>query len=193
MTGEAPLIDQASTTIGNNIDSRQIKSLPTGRNYTSIVQISPGVSTQTVQHRGLRQHDRRQRLDRPRERLRHRRRRDERRRVRRPGQGAQLRVHPGGRASRPAATRPSTAARPGGIINVITKSGGNEFHGDAFVYYDNNSLQASNKHPEDSQLFSFISGYNRLDYGFDLGGFVLKDKLWFFGAYDRVQNTTKQT
>ena len=31
----------------------------------------------------------------------------------------------------------------GGIINVITKSGGNEFHGDVFGYYDDDSLQAS--------------------------------------------------
>ena len=30
----------------------------------------------------------------------------------------------------------------GGVINVITKSGGNEFHGDGFVYYDSNALQA---------------------------------------------------
>ena len=38
-----------------------------------------------------------------------------------------------------------------------------------------------------------MSGYNRLDYGFDLGGYVLKDRLWFFGAYDRVENTINRT
>ena len=47
VTGIAPLIDSSSTTTGNSIDSRQIKSLPTGRDYTSVVQISPGVSQQT--------------------------------------------------------------------------------------------------------------------------------------------------
>ena len=78
--------------------------------------------------------------------------------------------------SRPAATRPSSAARRAASSTSSRSPGGNEFHGEAFAYYDNDSLQASNKHPEDSQLFSFISGYNRLDYGFDLGGFVLKDK-----------------
>ena len=192
VTGESPLIDQTQVTIGNNIDSRQIKALPTGRSYTSIVQISAGVSTQTANTAafantivvngstglengfvidGVVTNG-----------------------VEYGAQGKDLNyefiqeveIKTGGYQA-------EFGRSTGGIINVITKSGGNEFHGEAFAYYDNNSLQASNKHPEDSQLFSFISGYNRLDYGFDLGGFVLKDKIWFFGAYDRVQNTTKQT
>ena len=192
VTGSAPLVDQESTTIGTNIDYRQIRSLPTGRNYTSIVQISPGVSTQTANTAafantivvngstglengfvidGVVTSG-----------------------VEYGAQGKELNyefiqeveVKTGGYQA-------EFGRSTGGIINVITKSGGNEFHGEAFAYYDNGSLQAANKHPEDSQLFSFISGYNRLDYGFDLGGYVLKDHLWFFGAYDRVQNTTKQT
>ncbi len=192
VTGEAPLIDQTSASIGNAIDSRQIKSLPTGRNYTSIVQISPGISTQTsntaafansivvngstglengfvidgVVTSG----------------------------VEYGAQGKELNyefiqeieVKTGGYQA-------EFGRSTGGIINVITKSGGNEFHGEAFVYYSNNSVQASNKHPEDSNLYSFVSGYNNLDFGAALGGFVLKDSLWFFGAYDRVQNTIKQT
>ena len=79
----------------------------------------------------------------------------------------------------------------GGIINVITKSGGNEFHGDVFGYYDADSLQAANKHPDDSNLYGTVaSGSRRHDYGFDLGGYSVKDRLWFFGAYDRVKNTS---
>src|SRR5262245_36902458 len=35
VTGEAPLIDEQSTTVGTNIGNRQINALPTGRNYTS--------------------------------------------------------------------------------------------------------------------------------------------------------------
>ena len=30
----------------------------------------------------------------------------------------------------------------GGIINAVTKSGGNAFHGDGFVYYDSDGMQA---------------------------------------------------
>ncbi len=192
VSGTAPLIDSESSTVGNNIDSRQIKSLPTGRDYSSVVQIAPGVSQQTsntaafantivingstglengfvidgVNTTGVEYGQ----------------------------QGKDLNyefiqeveVKTGGYQA-------EFGGSTGGIVNVITKSGGNEFHGEGFVYYSNNSVQASNKHPEDSELFSFISGYNRLDYGFDLGGYALKDKIWFFGAYDRVQNTTKQT
>ena len=33
-------------------------------------------------------------------------------------------------------------------------------------------------------------GFTREDYGADLGGFILKDRIWFFAAYDRVTNTT---
>jgi len=192
VTGQTPLIDEASTTIGNNIGNRQINSLPTGRSYTSVAQISTGVSTQTTNTAnfantmvingstglengfvidGVVTNG-----------------------VEYGAQGKdlnyefiqELEVKTGGYQA-------EYGRSTGGIINVITKSGGNEFHGDAFAYYDADGLQASNKHPEDSNLFSFTSGYTRLDYGFDLGGYVLKDRLWFFGAYDRVENTIKRT
>src|SRR5206468_9464936 len=32
-------------------------------------------------------------------------------------------------------------------------------------------------------------GFTRKDYGVDVGGYIMKDKLWFFGAYDRVDNS----
>ena len=78
----------------------------------------------------------------------------------------------------------------GGIVNVITKSGGNEFHGDVFGYYDSDSLQA-NADPVVSNTTS--AGYTRKDFGLGLGGYILKDRLWFFGAYDRVDNTQDNT
>ena len=192
VSGEAPVIDQSSSSVGTNINSREIKTLPTGRNYTSIVQISPGVSTQTsntqafagaIVINGSTGLENSYVID----------------GVFTSGveygaQGKELNyefiqeldVKAGGYQA-------EFGRSTGGIINVITKSGGNEFHGEAFVYYSNNSVQASNKYPEDSELYSFLQGYNRLDYGAALGGFVMKDTLWFFGAYDRVQNTTKQT
>jgi hypothetical protein len=77
----------------------------------------------------------------------------------------------------------------GGVINVITKSGGNELHGDAFLYYDSIDTAADPVVTDrDLRLTEMrIVDYRRTDFGVDLGGFLSKDRLWFFGAYDRVE------
>lgn len=71
----------------------------------------------------------------------------------------------------------------GGIFNVITKSGGNEFHGDAFAYFSSKGMV------RDTKNFPFTgaapNGFSEVDAGFDLGGPVVKDKLWFFGALNQ--------
>src|SRR6266478_867729 len=70
----------------------------------------------------------------------------------------------------------------GGIFNVITKSGGNEFHGDVFGYGTTKGLVRSVKN------FPFTgsaaNGYSEVDLGGDIGGPIIKDKLWFFGAFN---------
>ena len=73
----------------------------------------------------------------------------------------------------------------GGIFNVITKSGGNEFRGDAFGYFTTKGLVRATKQ------FPFTgsapNGFSEIDAGFDLGGPIKKDKLWFFGAFNPQQ------
>src|SRR6266571_2526204 len=73
----------------------------------------------------------------------------------------------------------------GGIFNVITKSGGNEFHGDAFGYFSTKSLVRATKQ------FPFTgsapNGFSEIDAGIDVGGPIKKDKLWFFGAFNPQQ------
>ena len=70
----------------------------------------------------------------------------------------------------------------GGIFNVITKSGGNDFHGDLFTYFSTKGMVRETK------KFSFTgaapNGFSEVDAGFDLGGRIIKDKLWFFGAFN---------
>jgi outer membrane receptor protein involved in Fe transport len=70
----------------------------------------------------------------------------------------------------------------GGIFNVVTKSGGNEFHGDGFFYGNPQAFVRETKN------FPFTgaapNGFSELDGGFDLGGPIIKDKLWFFGAFN---------
>ncbi|MGA7991938.1 MAG: TonB-dependent receptor [Thermoanaerobaculia bacterium] len=76
----------------------------------------------------------------------------------------------------------------GGTINVITKSGGNQFKGDLFGYYDSSSLASSDSNTDKRHDVSqgAYSVPKRVDAGADIGGYFVKDRLWFFGAYDRV-------
>src|SRR5258706_2941245 len=75
----------------------------------------------------------------------------------------------------------------GGIFNVITKSGGNEFHGDIFGYGTTKGLVRSVKN------FPFTgsaaNGFSETDIGGDIGGPIKKDKLWFFGAFNPQRRT----
>src|SRR5262249_46622614 len=71
----------------------------------------------------------------------------------------------------------------GGILNVVAKSGGNEVHRDA------DGLQASSKHEDELTSAGIPTGFTKDDYGADIGGYFIKDRLWFFGAYDHVHNS----
>jgi hypothetical protein len=74
----------------------------------------------------------------------------------------------------------------GGVIEAITKSGSNQFHGSGFVYGQGGSLIAANTtaalRPSTTTTVSTID--HQVDGGFTLGGFIVKDKLWFFGGYN---------
>ncbi len=94
----------------------------------------------------------------------------------------------------------------GGVINVITRSGGNEFHGDIVGYYDDNSHLMLGKsrdylrtNPLDDSLAEYVndddlyyeSGKNRdarhrFEGVFNLGGYIFKDRLWFYGSFNPV-------
>jgi hypothetical protein len=68
------------------------------------------------------------------------------------------------------------------VITAITKSGGNEFHGDVFGFYQNAALRAKTYFQEKDDLEE--PDYYRVQYGASLGGPIIKDKLHFFGAYE---------
>jgi len=70
----------------------------------------------------------------------------------------------------------------GAIVNVVTKSGTNEFHGTAFDFLRNGDLNARNFFAaQPDQL-------KRNQFGGSFGGPVLKDKLFFFGTYQGMQS-----
>lgn len=79
---------------------------------------------------------------------------------------------------------PEYGRSTGGVMNVVTKSGSNEFHGSVFGNMAPGSLQKAG--PEIFQQGSVVSAqgspWNLGDFGFDLGGPILKDKLWFYAG-----------
>jgi len=71
----------------------------------------------------------------------------------------------------------------GAVVNVISKSGTNQFHGTALGLFQNNGLNAAR--------FDLPSGtgnppkFHRYQYGGSIGGPIKKDKLFFFGAFEQ--------
>ncbi|HVO62320.1 MAG TPA: carboxypeptidase regulatory-like domain-containing protein, partial [Terriglobales bacterium] len=67
----------------------------------------------------------------------------------------------------------------GGVVNIITRSGSNEFHGDAFGYVRNRNFQAVNP-------FSTVSNpaYTRVQAGVAFGGPIKKDKTYYYFSYE---------
>ncbi|HVF22150.1 MAG TPA: TonB-dependent receptor, partial [Pyrinomonadaceae bacterium] len=72
----------------------------------------------------------------------------------------------------------------GGVFNVITKSGTNEFHGDAFAYFVAKSFVRETKSSAIPFTGAAPNGYSEIDAGFDIGGPIVKYKLFFFGAFN---------
>jgi hypothetical protein len=76
----------------------------------------------------------------------------------------------------------------GGVLNVVTKSGTNEFHGDAFEFFRDKSLNAETE--TEKQSGSGKSDYRRNQYGASLGGPIIKDKVHFFATGERTVRDT---
>lgn len=179
----SPAIDPTSTTLGTNLTSRTIETLPTGRNYASVAQVVPGIASDanpqndqqtTISVYGSSGAENAFYVD---------------------GvnttnleygfQGKELNyefiqeleVKTGGYEA-------EYGRATGGIINVITKSGGNDLTGDVFAYHDDDSLQTNSK----AIVGGTPSGFVRQDFGADLGGPIVRDRLWFFAALDQVRN-----
>lgn len=70
----------------------------------------------------------------------------------------------------------------GGVINIVTKSGSNDFHGDVFGYLRNRDIQAVNP-------FSTIPdpAYTRVQAGFTAGGAIKKDRTFYFLSFETTR------
>ncbi len=73
---------------------------------------------------------------------------------------------------------------PGGVMNAVTKSGTNSFHGDLFDYLRNGDFNAR------GYFATARDALKRNQYGGTLGGRIIKDKLFFFGGFQGTPTRT---
>src|SRR5580658_8525740 len=82
----------------------------------------------------------------------------------------------------------STGIGAGGAINVVTRSGGNDFHGSAFFFYRDHNMSAfptlAHEPGEPSSPY-----FGRKQEGFWFGGPIKKDKLFFFTSLEHIDQT----
>jgi hypothetical protein len=97
----------------------------------------------------------------------------------------------------------------GGVVNVLTRSGGNEFHGELLAYYNDESLTARRRdvlqyNPKDTARNQSViyfawdryfgpQKWHNIEGGFNLGGYIIRDRLWFFTSFIPNYNYTDRT
>lgn len=192
VSGQAPLVETASSTLGLVVETEQIDALPlNGRNVSDLLHLVPGNVLRT---QGTKQAFNGTSLFRQ--------------------QGGLRFLLDGGDASRidfdildntygsskGRISRSSTEAIQefrvytnsysaefgqtlGGVVNLITKSGSNDMHGSLFEYFRNEVLDSRNyfNHTGDKPPFRLNQ------FGASLGGPVLRDRVFFFANYEGVQ------
>ncbi|HEX4947881.1 MAG TPA: TonB-dependent receptor, partial [Blastocatellia bacterium] len=80
-----------------------------------------------------------------------------------------------------------------GVVSVATKSGTNSLHGAAYLFRQNDLLQARNpfsQFQKDSLTGKFIPDTLRNQFGGAIGGKIITDRLFFFGDYDAIRSKT---
>src|SRR5579885_3038112 len=83
---------------------------------------------------------------------------------------------------------PEIGRAGGGVINTITKSGTNSFHGDVFEFFRDKSLNANSW--DNNALGRPKRAYHFNQFGGNLGGPIVRNKAFFFFDYDGQRNTT---
>jgi hypothetical protein len=178
VTAAAPIIDVKKTEVGANISDRMINTIPLGRNSAGIAFLAPGAVASglagTPSFGGASGPENSYTVN----------------GVDVTGSGDALNltalnfdfieateVKTGGMDA-------EYGALMGGSVNSITKSGGNEFHGSLFMYYFDDSLGATERKLDNPTIVNYRSAFKQYDIGGSLGGYFVKDKLWFFVAYD---------
>ncbi len=201
ITGQVAQIDVKSTAKGMTLTKEVFQTLPRGRNFDSLVTAVPGVSSETLLLGGTSVDgasglENMYYIDGA-----------DTTRITNGSSGQsvsfdfvdEVQVKASGYAA-------EFGGSLGGVINVVTRSGGNEFHGEVVGYYSGAPLRSKYRDildldPNDDSKavylpYSFYYGDqddNRYEGGLNLGGYIFKDKLWFFGSVLPVYYTNTRT
>ncbi len=200
VTGEAPLIDVKSTAKGMTLNKEVFNTLPKGRNFDSLMTAIPGVTNEPMlggtSVDGASGLENMYYID-----------------------GTDTTSIVNGEAGQSASFdfvdevqvkasgyQAEFGGSLGGVINVVTRSGGNEFHGEVLGFYSGAALRANYSDRVDysrdstdvAETFAYNdyigeNNDNRIEAGFTLGGYILKDKLWFFGSFLPIYYTNTRT
>ena len=191
VTGESPVVDTKSNVQQTVMSQEILEKVPTGRDVWSLAKIIPGVTvstydvggTQGMQQSGISAHGSRD---------------DDKTfaidgmSVNWPGGGggATMVYYDQGmfeEINYQTSAIPAEVAIGGIFMNMVTKAGGNTWHGDMRYYYANDGMQADNFESLKKEL-GFPVG-NPVTSQYDLNatgaGPILRDRLWFFGSYRR--------
>lgn len=82
----------------------------------------------------------------------------------------------------------STGITSVGSINIVSRTGTNDFHGNAFLYFRDHSLSALPTLSRSSKTFDPF--FRRYQYGGAFGGPIKKDKIFFFGNVEKLNQTS---
>ena len=78
----------------------------------------------------------------------------------------------------------------GGVVNIVTKSGTNEFHGNGFFYFRDKSLNAKNYFDQYDIYGNAVNldkaPYSQNQWGGTAGGPIVKNRTFFFAAFERT-------
>ncbi|HUK13855.1 MAG TPA: carboxypeptidase regulatory-like domain-containing protein, partial [Thermoanaerobaculaceae bacterium] len=173
VTGEAPLVSVASNTVSTSFDTKFLDNQPVPRDYYSLLSAAPGVTNDTtgtanamMAYGGTSSTQNAYTLDGV--------------NIADPANGDywllpsiqwMQEIQIGGLGA-----NAEYGGYTGGIVNGITKSGGNETHGGVEAYYQPDSWVANNTPPDLGPQAPFKFH----DYSVSLGGAVQKDRLWYF-------------
>lgn len=190
VTDQAPLLDAGSNAIGGLVDPTRIENLPMkGRNTNSLLMLVPGIRAtrasmtqpvleshyQFLSVNGSRPNQSQFTLDGG---------NNTNLTFNGPEYGAQVEAVQEFRVQT-ANFSAEYSNSAGGIINVVTKGGTNEFHGSLFEYFRNNALAATDFFSNAAGRKKPMLRYNQ--FGGTIGGPVIKNRTFFFYGYEGLR------